>query len=97
MARPKKTTTRPYGRQAEGKTIKSLSIETELLEKAEKEAEQHGMNFSEYISALLKGTLPPLLLLLAAIHAVRGGAEWSPESMFATVRLAGSFVVGLFS
>ena len=58
MARPKNDTPpQPYGRQAKGKTIKSLSIETEVLKKAEEEAAKRGMSFSAYINALLKGEI----------------------------------------
>jgi len=88
MARPEKPTSRPYGRQAKGKTIKSLSIESELLAKAEKEAKAKGMNFSEYISALISKILPPLLLAFALFHLSRTPSDWSSKALLATGKAA---------
>ena len=45
---------KPYGRQAEGKTIKSLSLEAELVKWAERQAEREGLSFSSWMNALLR-------------------------------------------
>ena len=88
MARPKKSTSRPSGRQAKGKTIKSLSIDSELLKKAEAEADAKGMNFSEYITALITGTL----LIFLAFHLYRAGSDFTLASCAKTGKAIFVFV-----
>jgi hypothetical protein len=44
---------KPYGRQAEGKTIKSLSLDAELVEWSEDQAAAEGMSFSAWINGIL--------------------------------------------
>lgn len=87
MARPKTSNPRPYGRQGKGKTIKSLSIESEVLLHAEKEAEKRGMNFSEYINALLKGTLLLVAGSFLAMHLWRSPSKWSAASLAKTANV----------
>jgi hypothetical protein len=67
----KKTTSKPrqYGRQAEGKTIKSLSLETEVAEWAEAEAKKQGVSFSAFVNNLLKGGVK-LLFFIACCSAL---------------------------
>jgi hypothetical protein len=45
---------KPYGRQAEGKTIKSLSLDAELVEWSEDQAAAIGMSFSAWINEILR-------------------------------------------
>jgi hypothetical protein len=45
---------KPYGRQAEGKTIKSLSLEAELVKWAERQAERDGVSFSSWMNTILR-------------------------------------------
>lgn len=87
MARPKTSNPRPYGRQGKGKTIKSLSIESEVLLHAEKEAEKRGMNFSEYINALLKGTLLLMAGSFLLMHLWRSPAKWTASSLIKTAQV----------
>jgi hypothetical protein len=45
---------KPYGRQAEGKTIKSLSLDAELVAWSEGQAERDGMSFSSWMNEVLR-------------------------------------------
>lgn len=61
---PKRKTTRPraYGRQAKGKTIKSLSLDSKVTSWAEKCAEAAGISLSSWIERQLqkaKDAQPP--------------------------------------
>ncbi|RYD62374.1 MAG: hypothetical protein EOP83_14800 [Verrucomicrobiaceae bacterium] len=49
----KKPAFKSYGRQAQEKTIKSLSLDKELASWAEKEAKKKGVSFSQFVSDLL--------------------------------------------
>lgn len=44
---------RSYGRQSEGKTIKSLSLDKELVKAAEQRAAELGVSFSQFINDML--------------------------------------------
>ena len=44
---------KPYGRQADGKTIKSLSLDATLVKWAENKAAGEGMSFSAWMNSLL--------------------------------------------
>lgn len=57
MPRPRTSQHKPYGRQADGKTIKSVSLEDAVTKRAEKEAEKRGISFSEFVNGVLKGTI----------------------------------------
>lgn len=46
-----------YGRQAKGKTIKSVSLSVEVVEWAEKQAQQKGLTFSAWMAEFLKQEL----------------------------------------
>lgn len=46
---------RAYGRQATGKTIKSLSLAAELASWAEQQAAKEGISFSAWIERTLRG------------------------------------------
>lgn len=48
---------RPYGRQADGKTIKSLSLEANVADWAEKEASRRGVSLSAFVNDVLKGNI----------------------------------------
>ena len=48
-----------YGRQNEGKTIKSLSLDKELVKVAEARAKELGVSFSQFVNDLLKASPPP--------------------------------------
>ncbi|MDB6069860.1 MAG: hypothetical protein JWL81_1031 [Verrucomicrobiales bacterium] len=82
MARPSKQTSRPYGRQAKGKTIKSLSIESDILKKAEAQAKEKGMNFSEYITTLIKAAL----LAFIGYHLFRSGPDGISKALASAAR-----------
>lgn len=49
----KKQALKSYGRQGEGKTIKSLSLDKELVKEAERRAKAQGVSFSQFMNALL--------------------------------------------
>lgn len=53
---PRRSTSLPksYGRQADGKTIKSLSLDAELVKWSESQADAIGMSFSSWINAMLQ-------------------------------------------
>ena len=53
---PKRKSKSPpsHGRQAKGRTIKSLSLDTSLVEWAEKLAQDRGVTFSELLSGILQ-------------------------------------------
>lgn len=53
-----KITSKPYGRQAKGKTIRSLSLDAEVAEAAEKQAALLGMSFSKYVNEFLASLHP---------------------------------------
>jgi hypothetical protein len=52
---PKRRTSspKPYGRQAEGKTIKSLSLDSDLVSWSEQKALADGRSLSSWLNALL--------------------------------------------
>jgi hypothetical protein len=66
MPRPRKPTSRPYGRQGDNKTIKSLSLEEKVVLAAQKEADKRGISFSEFVNGVLKGTIKLSVFFLAA-------------------------------
>jgi hypothetical protein len=45
---------KPYGRQADGKTIKSLSLDADLVKWSEQQAAAQGMSFSAWMNAVLQ-------------------------------------------
>ena len=53
---PRRSSSKPrsYGRQAEGKTIKSLSLDSELALWAEAWAARHGKSFSQAVNEALR-------------------------------------------
>jgi hypothetical protein len=44
---------KPYGRQAEGKTIKSLSLDADLVKWSENQAVAQGVSFSAWMNNVL--------------------------------------------
>lgn len=48
-----KSPLKSYGRQGEGKTIKSLSLDKELVSQAEALAAERGISFSQLVNELL--------------------------------------------
>ena len=48
-----------YGRQGKGKTIKSLSLDKELVRLAEAKAKEQGVSFSQFVNQLLADAAPP--------------------------------------
>ena len=50
---------RSYGRQGAGKTIKSLSLDQELVDKAEAMAKDSGVSFSQFVNDLLAAKTSP--------------------------------------
>lgn len=52
---PKRQSTKPraYGRQAEGKTVKSFSITSDLVSWAEAEAKKKGISFSSLLEQVM--------------------------------------------
>lgn len=54
MPRKRRTTLpKPYGRQAEGKTIKSLSLDADLVKWSEGQAAAKGISFSAWMNNVL--------------------------------------------
>lgn len=53
---PRRSTSLPksYGRQADGKTIKSLSLDAELVKWSESQAVDAGVSFSAWINTMLQ-------------------------------------------
>ncbi len=43
-----------YGRQADGKTIKSLSLDADLVQWSESRAEKEGLSFSAWMNSILR-------------------------------------------
>jgi len=58
---PKKRSLKSYGRQSEGKTIKSLSLDKALVQRAEARAKELGISFSQFMNDMLAKAngLPP--------------------------------------
>lgn len=50
---PKKRSLKSYGRQGEGKTIKSLSLDKDLVRRAEAAAKKLGVSFSQFMNDML--------------------------------------------
>ena len=57
MSKKKPAHPRAYGRQADGKTIKSISLNADVAKWAEKEAKARKMSFSAFVEAVLNGTI----------------------------------------
>jgi hypothetical protein len=57
MPRPPLPVPRAYGRQAEGRTLKTLSISNDLLPQAERAARAARLDFSGWISGVLAGAV----------------------------------------
>jgi hypothetical protein len=68
---PRHTTHKPksYGRQKKDKTTRTVSIEKDVLERAQREAEKHGLSLSALVNGVLKGTIK-IGLLTALISGV---------------------------
>ncbi len=70
---PKKP--RSYGRQAEGKTVKSVSIQDKVAALAEAEAKRLGISFSAFVEGVLTGKIkPPPGTSVAMFAAIGTGA-----------------------
>ena len=69
---------RSYGRQGKGKTIKSLSLPSDLVEELEDRAEKEGKNFSQLVAELLaKSSIVALGLDFARHYLCSGqGTTW---------------------
>ena len=50
---------KPYGRQADGKTIKSLSLDADLVKWSEQQAVAEGISFSAWMNAVLQKAKGP--------------------------------------
>jgi len=46
-----------YGRQAKGKTIKSVSLQKDLVQYGEEEAARLGISFSQWVERLVESDL----------------------------------------
>ena len=66
MPRPRTSQNKPYGRQAKGKTIKSLSLDDAVVARAQEEADKRGISFSELVNGIIKGTIKLGLFLALA-------------------------------
>lgn len=57
---PKRNTKVPkaYGRQASGKTIKSLSMDADLVQWAESQALEAGLSLSAWLNGTLRSRMP---------------------------------------
>lgn len=56
--RKSKDSLKSYGRQGKGKTIKSLSLDKELVRLAEAKAKEQGVSFSQFVNQLLADAAP---------------------------------------
>jgi hypothetical protein len=50
---------KPYGRQADGKTIKSLSLDADLVKWSEQQAVAEGISFSAWMNNVLQKAKGP--------------------------------------
>ena len=66
MPRPQSSKPRSYGRQKPNKTTRTVSLEKDVLLKAQAEAKKQGMNLSELVNGVLKGTIKIGLLMALA-------------------------------
>lgn len=92
--RKKNTPPKPYGRQAPGKTIRSVSIEEAVDKKVQKYADKHGLSFSAVVNGVLAGTIKISVLvatLLLAAHITRSPRNWSSKALKQTVVAAVSW------
>lgn len=89
MPRPRSTSSpRPYGRQAKGKTIKSISLDDEVSARAQKEADKRGMSFSEFVNGVLNGTIKLAIAVLLAYHVARSPKVWNAAALAGTAKAA---------
>lgn len=92
MPRPRSKSAKPYGRQKKGRTIKSVSLDDDVVKRAQEEADKRGMSFSELVNGILSGTIKLGLVLaflaLAAMHWHRSPKNWSPAAIQKTATAA---------
>jgi hypothetical protein len=72
-----KKQSKPYGRQADNKTIKSVSIEANVAKLATAEAKRLGVSFSAFVEGVLSGKYRPPPGTTVAMIAALGGAQQS--------------------
>lgn len=68
---PAKNVPRSYGRQAKGRTIKTLTIDAGVAEQVSAAAKTRGANFSAAVEGLLRQLFPIVIAGLAVASAVR--------------------------
>jgi hypothetical protein len=76
MSKPTKTS-KPYGRQADDKTIKSVSIQGDIAKLAAAEAKRLGVSFSAFVEGVLSGKYRPPPGVSIAMLSALGGAQQS--------------------
>lgn len=86
MPRPRNPNSKTYGRQAQGKTIKSLSLADDVVIRAQEEADARGISFSELVNGVLAGRIiieqekPPPILNYRDVQVLRSiAAEEEPQ------------------
>lgn len=72
-----KKTPKPYGRQADNKTIKSVSIEGNIAKLAAAEAKRLGVSFSAFVEGVLSGKFRPPPGTTVAMISALGAAQQS--------------------
>lgn len=87
MPRPRTSKNKPYGRQAKGKTIKSLSLDDAVVEQVQREADKRGISFSELVNGIIKGTIKLGVVLFAAHH-------FAPSATARALKMAAAWVGG---
>lgn len=74
-----------YGRQANGKTIKSVSIKADVAKLANAEAKRPGISFSAFVEGVLSGKIKPppgtTIAMFAGIGAGSGCLVWLAAPM----------------
>ena len=88
MPRPRSKSAKPYGRQKKGRTIKSVSLDDDVVKRAQQEADKRGISFSELVNGILSGTIKLSILALLAFHLARSPKNWSPAALKQTAAAA---------
>lgn len=79
---------RAYGRQKQGRTIKSVSLDDDVASRAQKEADKRGISFSELVNGILSGTIKLSLIAFLALHLTRSPKRWDAASLRQTAAVA---------
>lgn len=93
-----KKPTKPYGRQADNKTIKSVSIEGNIAKLATAEAKRLGVSFSAFVEGVLSGKYrPPPGTTVAMIAAIGGAQQGGCGGMLFGITILAGLVLYAFA